>query len=273
MTDRSVVSHSPAAGEAAAKPAGRAEAPRSVIRVIQILELLATSAKGYTLTALSDKMQVPKSSLLNLLRGLVEANYVQSEKGIYSLGGESYRLATTIAGRRQFLQIARPFMQALTEQSGETSLMAVLTPDKLGIVYADKVESQSMFRFAAPVGEPRPVFCTAAGRAIMAFQDEGWLDDYFRRAQLIAYNDRTVTDKRALRQILAEIRAQGCAATFGEMDAAVAGFAAPVRDEAGTVIASLVLACQIERVTQRKKQLAKLVLEAAQRISQTLGYR
>lgn len=254
------------------KPAGRAEAPRSVIRVIQILEHLAASAKGYSLTALAEKMGTPKSSLLNLLRGLVDAHYVRCESGLYTLGGETYRLATTIAGRRQFLQIARPVMQELTEQSGETSLMAVLTPDKLGIIYADKVESQSMFRFAAPVGEPRPVYCTAAGRAIMAFQDEVWLDDYFQRARLIAYNERTVTDKGALRQILAEIQAQGYAATFGEMDHAVAGFAAPVRDEAGVVIASLVLACQIERVSQRKKQLAKLVLEAAQRISHTLGY-
>src|SRR5690349_4842164 len=127
-------------------PPTRGTAPRSVLRIIQILEYLASSSDGYSLTALSEKLQTPKSSLLNLLRGLVAAHYVNYENNLYTLGAESYRLATTISGRRQFLPTARPFMQHLTEQSGETALMAVLTPDRNSIVYIDKVESSSPFR-------------------------------------------------------------------------------------------------------------------------------
>ena len=251
----------------------RTTAPRSVIRIIQILEYLASATDGYSLTALSEKLQTPKSSLLNLLRGLVAANYVIYSDTIYRLGPESYRLATTISGRRQFLPMARPILQRLAEQSGETTLIAALTPDRHAIVYIDKVESQDPFRFAVAIGEPRPLHCTAGGRAILAFQPAAWLSRFLRDIKLTGLTERTVTDKRELRRILDETRAQGYAITCGETNHTVMGFAAPIFDETGTAIAALVIVCQIARLASRKKDLTRLVLQSSQEISRSMGYR
>jgi IclR family pca regulon transcriptional regulator len=269
--------HNPVSETAAMTPqapaAPRDTAPRSVIRIIQILEYLASSPEGYSLTGLSEKLHTPKSSLLNLLRGLVAARYVNYVDNLYTLGAESYRLATTISGSRRFLPIARPIMQRLTELTGETVLIATLTPDKNSIVYIDKVESQNPFRFAVAIGEPRPLHSTAAGRAILAFQPAALLSQLLRDLKLTAFTQHTVTDKRVLRQRLDEVKSQSYAVTLGETNDAVVGFAAPILDETGAAMAALVIACPTERAVARKKELIKLVTQAGREISAAMGYR
>ena len=246
--------------------------PRSVARVLAILERLAETPGGLTLAALSVALKTPKSSLLNLLRGLAAANYVTHSEGHYSLSAESFRLAGTMLAGRRFPETAHPTLRRLAEQSGETAMIAVPSPDRHFVVYVDKVESETAIRFTATIGSRRPLYCSCTGRAFLAFQPSAWRDKYLKETKLVAQTAQTLTDRRELKALLEQVRIDGVAITRGDMTEDAMGVASPIFDQAGLVIGCIMVAGPTGRMGARLEQHKALVKAASRAISQMLGF-
>ena len=250
--------------------------PRSVGRVLELLGRLAAAPQGLPLATLAATTGAPKTSLLGLLRALAAEGYAVQHEALWRLGPEAVGLARAIlsaAGDGDLVATARPALERLAEQAGETAMLAVLAPDRRAMVYADKVESRTALRFAATVGDARPIHCTASGRVMLAFLPPPWPAEFLRTARLTPHSPTSVTDRRTLRRIVAETRAQGFAVTLGETTEGVAGIAAPIFDARGAVLAALMLAGPIARVEPRIAPLARRVREAARDVSRRLGHR
>lgn len=252
-----------------------ANGPRSVGRVVQLLDCLAASRQGVSLSSLAQAMAAPKTTLLGLLRGLAAAGFAVQVEGAWRLGPEAFGLARAIlAGQGQgFGSAGRQVLESLAEGTGETAMLAALTPDRTAMVYTDKVESRTALRFAATVGDHRPIHCTASGRVMLAFLPPPWPEEFLRSARLAPVTRTSVTDRRTLRRIVTEVREQGYAVTLGESTEGVVGIAAPVFDARGEVVASVVLAGPIARVEPKLASLARRVGEAGRGLSRQLGYR
>lgn len=250
--------------------------PRSVARVLDLVARLAAAPEGVPLATLAAAMGAPKTSLLGLLRGLAAEGYAIQQEARWRLGSEAVGLARAIlaaAGDGDLVTAARPSLEALASDVGETAMLAVLAPDRGAMVYADKVESRTALRFAATVGDARPIHCTASGRVMLAFLPPPWPAEFLRTARLTSHSPTSVTDRRALRRIVAETREKGFAVTLGEATEGVAGLAAPVFGARGELVAAIVLAGPIARVEPRLALLARRVREAAAQISRRLGHR
>ena len=237
---------------------------------------LAAAPEGVALASLAAATGAPKTSLLGLLRGLAAEGYAFQQETRWRLGPEAVGLARAIlatSGDGDLAATARPALERLASAMGETSMLAVLAPDRRAMLYADKVESRTALRFAATVGDARPIHCTASGRVMLAFLPPPWPAEFLRTARLTAHSPTSVTDRRGLRRIVAETREQGFAVTLGETTEGVAGIAAPIRDARGEVVAALVLAGPIARVEPRLALLSRRVREAAGEVSRCLGHR
>lgn len=239
---------------------------------MHILDYVSTAPDGQSLAALSAHMRSPKSSVLSLLRGLVGAGYLVHEDGVYRLGAESYRVASAIVAARRFPDFARPVLQRLAEETGETTILGVLAPDEDAVVYVDKIETRTALRFAATIGDRRPLYCTSTGRILLAFQPAAAIERYLARARLAKLTPLTITDKRSLRAVLARVREEGLASIIGEATEGSYGIAAPVRDGSGAVIASIVLAGPIARITAKMPGIAERVRKAGAELSRTMGH-
>lgn len=250
--------------------------PRSVARVLDLVGRLAAAPQGLPLAALAAATSAPKTSLLGLLRGLAAEGYAIQHETRWHLGPEAVGLARAIlaaAGDGDLVATARPALERLAGTVGETAMLAVLAPDRRAMIYADKVESRTALRFAATVGDARPIHCTAGGRVMLAFQPPPWPAEFLRSARLTPHSLSSVTDRRALRRIVAETREKGFAVTLGEATEGVAGIAAPVLGAHGEVVAALVLAGPIARVEPRLTLLSRHVRQAATEVSRRLGHR
>lgn len=237
---------------------------------------LAAAPEGVALASLAAATGAPKTSLLGLLRGLAAEGYAIQQETRWRLGPEAVGLARAVlaaAGDDDLVITARPALERLAGDVGETAMLAVLAPDRRAMVYADKVESRTALRFAATVGDARPIHCTASGRVMLAFLPPPWPAEFLRSARLTPHSPTSVTDRRALRRIVTETREKGFAVTLGEATEGVAGMAAPVFDARGEVVAALVLAGPIARVEPRLSLLARRLREAASQISRRLGHR
>jgi DNA-binding IclR family transcriptional regulator len=228
---------------------------------------IARSGEGMTLARLSAELDSPKSSLLTLLRPLVAKGYLTHEGGVYRLGPAIFRLAADILSTRSFSKLIRPFMQQLVERSQESVYLAVIDKDARCVTYVEGIESPQPVRYMAPVGSPRPLYCSAAGRLLLAYEDEQWRDLYLRTVQLKPMTERTLTNRAELRKELDKIRKTGLAISIGEAVPGAAGLAAPVFDTNGKAVAALLIGAPVDRFERELPQLRKLMKEVAAQAS------
>lgn len=250
--------------------------PQSVTRVIRIVEALCATAKPVSLAQLSRVLDAPKSSLAALLRGLADADFVVSSDNVYRLGPAAFGLGSALLEARRRLQspdLVREGMRRLADQTGETVLFAVRDQDAVTLTYVDVIESRNTLRFAVSIGDRRPLYCTAGGRALLAAAPDSELRRYLRGLKPQQLTGRTETEKRKLAALIADAQTSGIAQTIDQASDGVSGSASVVHDAAGTALGALVVAAPSSRFDSRRKELADLVRAEAVAISATLGYR
>lgn len=251
----------------------RRESPRSAVRILQILEKLGEQSEGWTLSALSRELATPKSSLLVLLRALGEKKHVRHVDGVYHLDEASFRLASRMLSNRRFPEVARPILQSVVQATGETAVIGVMSEDRASTTYIDKVESENALRFSAKIGDRRPLYASAAGHVFLAFGDPAQAQAYLKSVIIKPLTSNAIATRQELKQAIELVREQGIAVTKDQATQGVTGFGAPIFDETGTLIASLVLAAPSTRIEFRLDEIGQLAKQAAADISSVMGYR
>jgi IclR family acetate operon transcriptional repressor len=247
--------------------------PRALGRALEVLEALARRRDGATLSALSRRLGSPKSSLLYLLRPMTRLGYlVRSPDGRYRLGPAAFTLAMAALSNRELPEMARPFLEDLAAKSGETALLATLAGDVAAAVYIDRVESRNTVRYAAKIGERRPLYCSAIGKLLLAYLPPAKREEYLKTTRLKAFTPQTPVTRGALRRELDEIREAGLSVSVDEIAEGAAGLAAPVFDRHGDVVAGLVLGALSQRVRAEQPRLAALVMDSARDLSRVMGF-
>ena len=174
-----------------AEAAGRtSEGPRSLTRILALFDLLARCKRHMSLSELSIAIDCPKSSLLVLLRPLTEKGYLMREEDNYFLGPRIFQFAQSILTNHPFESVLRGVMNDVVHQTGETILFAVRDGEK--VIYSSVIESPQPVRYVAQQGINRPLFCSASGLVMLAFDILGarqWEIDTPSRAQNNMYKN------------------------------------------------------------------------------------
>ena len=257
----------------AVPPVARVDAaPRSPTRVMQLLETLAVSGNGLSLSRLSAKLGTPKTSVLSLLRALEASEHVVNDEGTYRLGAASFRLAALMTGGTPLARAVRTPLLALAGQSNESALVALLTDSRRQAMCIDIVESRKTLRFSMVIGTRIPLYSTTVGRAMLAFQTDRFIDTYLAETELHQHTEKTLLATADIRRALNVVRRTGISEVFEEYADGVGGIGAPIVDPAGNVQAAVQIAGPVARVKERRKELAGYVRDSGERTSRLIGY-
>lgn len=243
----------------------------SVLKTFEILEVFGRRWKPLTIAELGRETGRPKSSLHRILATLVEAGVLeQKAPGKYQLTLKMWRIGMSALSDLDFLQIARPHLEKLSRAADETVHLAALDPSG-GVVYLSKVESPRSIRVQTQVGRISPSWCTATGRALLAFHPV--MRDKVLAAPKEKLTPLTVTDAATLRARLDDVARSGVAVTLGENHPEMGGIAAPIMNHEGAVVASCGVAIPAFRMDEALvARCTELVKKAAQDISTDLGH-
>lgn len=242
--------------------------PRSLTRLLGLFDVLAKSKHGMTLAELNQALQSPKSSLLNLLRPLVIDGYLACDNGRYRLGPSIFRLAAGIMSVWNFSSTMRPYLEELAQLSEESVYIGVLDTVGSVITYVDSIESRkSSVRFSVPVGAARPLFSTAAGRVLLAFGDQDWVENYLRNTKIAAFTPYTVTSRKALREELENIRKTKISVSLGETFPESGAIATPIFGADDKIIAAIAIGAPVSRLEPRLSELRPIIVDVASRAS------
>jgi DNA-binding IclR family transcriptional regulator len=242
-------------------------------RVLGALEILAHDGPALTLGELSQRLGLPKSTMLRLLMVLEQHRFVQKDarSGVYRLGLKLFELGSRALAQLNLGDRAKPHLARLVFITSETAFLCVL--DDGEALSLERVESSRAVRVPSTIGWRAPAHCTAVGKALLAFLPESDLAALVRKRKLHAYTPNTITSLTHLRHELQTVRERGYAVDQEEMEEGLKCIAAPVRDHSGKVIASLGILSPAFRLPEKKiPELAASIVNEANELSAELGY-
>jgi IclR family KDG regulon transcriptional repressor len=244
----------------------------SVKRAITILEYLAKAERPKELTAISHDLAMNKSTVYRFLATLAEAGYVrqESDTGRYTLGSRIAWLSAKFLEKMDIRQLARPILEDLARESGETIHLAILDWDE--VVYIDKIDGKQALIMAARVGSRTPVHSTALGIAMLANLPESEWQRYVAEIGLPPPTLNTIVDSEAFFDRLRQVRKQNYAIDAENQDG-IRCLATPIRNHAGKTIAALSISgCTVTLPLAKLESFIPLAQKAALAISERLGF-
>ena len=249
--------------------------PRSILRVVQVFAKLGEYPEGQTLSQLCHSLSLPKTTLFTMLKVLESANYLTADGGAYRLGPQAVALGAAMADSptRNFPNCASAVLQNLSQRTGETGFLAVLTPDRLLCKYVAVVETDNWLRYSVKMGSQKPAYATGTGRAMLAYLPENEIQQLLDGFSFERLTPKTVSSRRTLLASLKEVRKQGVSSVDSGTVAGVLAVAAPIFGADGRVAAAVSVGGPTSRVADRFPAVKGAVLDAAEDISRILGYR
>jgi DNA-binding IclR family transcriptional regulator len=243
-------------------------------RANAVLEILASSQDGVTLTELSNRTGVPKSSLFRILVTLEHYRYIEQdyESRKFNLGLKLWELGSAKLDRTDLSAVAMKHMKQLSHDTHESVFLGVL--DHGEVIYLHRVDSPAMVKVVTKLGRRAPAYCTATGQAMLAFMPDDDVDTIFSAKELYTYNRNTITDFKKLKEKLRKIRRDGCAVADGEYNPNLLCISAPIWDRTKHVVAALTVAMLSQKRGKEAKsnQIAEMVKDTSRNISRELGF-
>ncbi len=245
----------------------KADRPQPVAAVAKALRILCAfdaETPSLSVTDVSRRLAVPKSTAHNLLRTLEAYDFLHQDPADrrYRLGPRLFELSRLFAHHTPLLTVARPQLERLAAETRETVKLGVLSEDEVLILAA--VESPYQLHTRGDEGKRAPLHCTGLGKAILATLPPEQVRQIAARRGLARYTPRTITSLERLQEELASIRARGYAVDWEENEAGVVCVAAPILDPHGGLRASISISAPVSRVVRTSlKRLAARVTAAA----------
>jgi DNA-binding IclR family transcriptional regulator len=212
----------------------------SVDRTMNLFELLASSRSGLTLSELSRKLNIPKSTTHYLIYTLVTRGYVQrGGNGVYSLGLRFVDVASASNAGMKMGTLAMPYLRQIAARLNLTAILAVLGGSEAVIIGKATWARDGDDGGGAWVGHHLDLHCTAQGKALIAALPDEELDKLLVGRELAQFTHKTIVSLPALKAHLAEVRANGFSVNDEEHVHGLRAVAAPVVDSLGVVVASI----------------------------------
>ena len=221
-------------------------------------------------TELSRKLDLPKPTVYRILATLESGGFVQQKPNAkYHLGFRMAELGLLALQQVSMRDEAMPFLRALREECQETVDLAVFEGGEM--VYLEVLDSPQPVKIAVRAGRRLPAYCTASGKAYLAFTNRDDLEAVIARG-MVACTPHTICDPDLLREDLRLTRERGYAISVEEFEIGIKAVAAPVTDNSGTVVAVIAVAGPAYRLpSERISELGEAVRRAAQGLSEHLG--
>ncbi|MER3397588.1 MAG: IclR family transcriptional regulator [Chloroflexota bacterium] len=221
---------------------------RSVLRAVDLLELLSSAQEPIGIVQLARSLGLPPSTTHRLCRSLVRAGFITQDPttGRYTVGPALLRLTVDWGPDRLLGPQAEETVRRLRGEVGETAFVAV--PKYDSALVAAAAEAEDWLRVTLSPRQLLPLHATAAGKVLLAFWPPNRLATWLSRVTLRAYTKRTVTTPDSLRRQLEEVRARGFATEDEEFSPGVRALAVPVPLGDHHVVAALGVAGPARRL-------------------------
>jgi DNA-binding IclR family transcriptional regulator len=244
------------------------ESIRAVERALAVLTCFTNQTPELTLTQISERIGINKSTVHRLLATLERSQFLERDAltGVYRPGNRLLQLAHLALEHNDLRRLAIPFLRLLSELHRENVNLSIL--DGTDVVYLEVIESPQRVKLAAVTGQRLPAFSTASGKAILSFLPEEIVQHLLTRG-IPQYTQRTLTSPGDLLEDFYRARERGFAISEQEFEDGINAIAAPVFNASHEPIASISVAGPAYRLSkERMMEIGPSIVDTANKIAQ-----
>lgn len=241
----------------------------TVGKVLEVLDVIAEYGRPVRFSELLATSRYPKATLYRFLQTLTNQEMLtyNEEIGTYRLGIRLMRLAHGAWRNASLAPIARPFIEELAAEVGETVHLAQI--DNGQVLFVDKLRSTDRFETLAQVGQVAPAFCTGVGKAMLAFLAPKRLELVLQQQAYFGYTPTSHKSAQSLQVELDTIRETGIAFDREEHELGTNSIAAPILSTNGRVIGAISIATPTSRFdTEALTQFSEPLIATATKIGE-----
>jgi IclR family transcriptional regulator, pca regulon regulatory protein len=245
----------------------------ALARGIDVIRAFSSAERTMALSEVAEATGLARPTARRILLTLQELGYARLDAGAWSLTPRVLELGTAYVHSQGLWEIARPHMEDLVRQTGESTSMAQL--DGSDIVYVARVAVPKIITLAVSIGTRFPALQTSLGKVLLASLPPDEVDERLAQLSRSGIEPRWQPTRDERDQHLREVRARGWAVADEQLAAGIRSTAVPVRDGEGRVVAAMnvtVHAAETTIETLTDEHLPRL-LAAAGRISHDLSLR
>lgn len=244
---------------------------RSASRVLDVLDLFLEDGSGYTITDVSERLRIPKSTAHGILHAMSRHGYLTLDRTTnrfaISLGFVGRTRATPAI--EVLRQRARRHLTRLSTTLGETSKL--IAYEGTNSVAIDFVDGGGPLKYAVRLGQRWPLHATGGGKLYLAQYDDETVREMLTELGLEQITDETIVDVDALLAEVAEVRRKGWARQREEIHEGISGFAAPVVDPGGRLLAALIVMGPTARIDEHADTIVEMLVSEAHALSAEVG--
>jgi len=244
---------------------------RAVERALDVLLSFSQDEPVLSLTQIAERLDMPKSTIHRYLATLEASRFVRRDEanGSYHLGYRFIEMASLVLQEADLERWVQPHLERLSAECSETVDLAVL--DGAEVIYLQVIESPHRVKIAAAVGQRLPAFCTASGKAFLAYMPDDQVNHILSQGML-RYTDNTRVSLADLHQDLRVAREQGFAISEQEYERDINAVAAPILDAHGCPVAVIAIAGPAYRLSrERMLELGLSILTTTKAITREVG--
>ncbi|MEX2355686.1 MAG: IclR family transcriptional regulator [Thermaerobacterales bacterium] len=232
-------------------------------RTFDVLQILADSHRPLGVTEIGRRLGLPKASVYRLLVDLQEAECVLFDERTqcYRLGPRLVEIGDQARSQIDVVNIARPVLEKVAGQVGETINLGILDRDRVVIV--DSVKSAAGPKLTVTLGPVAELHCSAMGKALLACLTPGQLDRVLAELELNFRTPNTITSLPDLKREIETARTTGLAYDREEFEIGLFCVAVAVKDDQGMPCASISVSGPVNRIQGNALGHAETTLLAA----------
>ncbi|WP_405952653.1 IclR family transcriptional regulator [Streptomyces prunicolor] len=214
-------------------------------KVRPILEAFTVDDESLSLADLVRRTGVAKATVHRLCQELVVWGLLERAGCDYRLGLRLFEIGQRVHRQRILREVAQPYMEDLLLATQETIHFAI--HDGLDVVYLEKILPHRGLSEESRVAGRLPLYCTATGKAILAFSPATLFGDVVRNG-LKPFTRHTITSPGRLRGQVERIREEGIATEAEEVRLGYMSMAVPVFGRQNTLAGALSITAPTYRV-------------------------
>jgi IclR family pca regulon transcriptional regulator len=238
----------------------------SLTKGLALLRLYASGVDRLTMQDVAEQLDVTRAAARRLLLTLAHNGYLAQDGRQFVLTPKVMDLGYAYFASMNLPQLARPYLQALCAEAGESCSIGML--DRESVVLVAREEPNQLLRVDMAIGRRMPAYAHSLGRVLLAGLSEEALDAYLAQAELAKLTPFTISSRPALARKLKAVRGDGFCTLISELVDGFAGISVPLHDQTGKVVAGLGLSMVLG--SRNQAYLEKHYLQPLQRTAQQI---
>ncbi|EAH5976633.1 IclR family transcriptional regulator [Campylobacter upsaliensis] len=229
------------------------------LRVLKILELLATSQEKLTLSAIAKNLKIPTGTIYPILQTLQEKQYIKCDlkNKTYSLDFQILALANHIKSENKVLELIKKHMKNIRNLTKQTCQMGILKEGN--VLYLKKIDANNQVQLKSFIGTSYPAYATSLGKALLVDKSKNELKKLYPQA-FQKITEKTLNNIEELYQELKIIKKNKIALESGEMNPQIECMAIGIEHK-GKIIAAISISYLLYYSNEKFRETNKKILQ------------